>query len=312
MLILVIFMISVAFPLGRTLLQLTENARVRRTAYEELYQLVPRESIVREDLDLAPDHIRLRVVALMPEGLSAEKRRDVETRIAMRTGRPATVRVFDVATTEEVAQLAGRLGRDAASREPLLLTADELRVQLLARLHAAVEAAWPSAAAPLAGYAVTMRQDSERAVVRLAYLAEESQTIGTLGNEAIRGVLRERLGTAGLELELERVRPGLVLRFAPGRDAVPLADRAALEELAAALQRFPRLRLAIASPSPLPQGAPPAASAKSGGGTLEARRMATVREFFAARQIDAARIESSPSTTAAANTMELRLAPAGD
>lgn len=313
MLILVIFMVSVAFPLGRTLLQLTENAQVRRTAYEELYQMVPRESIVREDLELAPDRIRLRVVALMPEGISAEKRREVETRIAMRTGRPATVQVFDVATTEELAQLAGRLTRDTGSREPLLLTADELRAQLLARLQAAVAGAWPSAAAPVAGYSLTMRQDSEQAVVRIAYLADESQTIGTLGSEAIRGVLRERLGAAGLELELERVRPGLALRFAPGRDALPAADRAALEELAAAMQRFPRLRLSMAVPAPPPQNAPQGPPAKSAAPPpLEGRRIAQVRDFFTARKIDAARIASASAPAASANTIELRLAPAAN
>jgi uncharacterized hydrophobic protein (TIGR00271 family) len=310
MLILLIFLVSVSLPLGRTLLELAESARVRRAVFEEFSSVLPRDNIVREDLEISAERIRVRVVALMPEGFTAERRAELEQRIAMRTGRPASVQVFDVATTEEVTRLAGRLSPEAGRREPLLLTADELRAQLMARLQSAVESAWPSAAAPIAGYAVAFRQEPEGAVVRVAYLAEENQTIGSLGSEVIRKVLRERLGAAGLELELERVRPGVVLRFAPGRDAWTAADQSALEELAAAMERYPRLRLTIVTPSPLPHGVPPERPSKSTGGPLEVRRMARVRDFFAARKIDAARVESSASAAAAAHTIELRLAPA--
>ena len=150
---------------------------------------------------------------------------------------------------------------------------------------------------------------AESAIAHGRRLVSDGAALLDIGGEST----RPRAEPVALEVELERLRPTLALRFAPGRDALPAGDRAALDEVAAAMLRFPRLRLIISAPSPLPQGVPQNPPAKAASGAaLDVQRADRVREFFAERGIDASRIEASTSPTAAPNTIALRLAPAGN
>lgn len=304
LLIMLIFLVSVSLPLGRTLLELAENARVRRVVIEELDAALPREAVVRQDLEVTAERVRLRIVALAPEGFPREKRAALQERIAMRAGRPATVQVFDVATTDEVTEITGRLARDPASREPIVMTLDELRARLWLRVRPAVESAWPATAAPLAGYTLSFAPDSDAVRVQIAYLADEGQTFGELGAEAVRNVLRDRMGSNSLDLELERVTPGLTVRFPPRLDALATAGIRPLESLAATMQRFPRLRLRITAPA--------AAESGSAADALAKRRIARLTAFLTERKIDPARMETPAGDSSAENDFVLRLFPAAN
>jgi uncharacterized hydrophobic protein (TIGR00271 family) len=287
MLILLIFLVSVAFPLGRTLVQLTENARVRRIVQAESDRAIPRDAVVRQDLDINPDLVRLRLVAVMPEGFPAAQREALQQRITDLTGRPTKVVVYDVPTSDEVAALSNRFSRQGSS-EPLLAGVDQLRAQLLARVRAAVESAWPAAAAPLAGYSVGLEPESDALTVHLAYLADAERELGEIGAEAVRTALRDRLGGHPVELQLERLPAGTALRFARGAAQLSAADRTALLELAAVMQRFPRLRLQVNLPGSA--GQPPDA--------LTTRRLQQIRVALAEQQVSADRIETRPAASA--------------
>ncbi len=300
LLILLIFLVSVAFPLGRTLLQLTENARVRRIVQSESDGVIPRDAVVRQDLEVSREQIRLRLVAVMPEGFPAAQREALERRITDLTGRPAKVVVYDVPTSGEVAALSDRFSREAA-HEPLLAGVDELRAQLLARTRAAVESAWPAAAAPLAAYSVAVSPENAALTVRLAYLAGADRGLGEIGAEAVRTALRDRLGGHPVELQLERLPAEVTLRFALRSAQLSAADSSALDELATVLQRFPRLRLQVSVPDSA--GKPPDA--------LTTRRIEQIRAALTERQVAADRIETQPATEGG-QAFQLRLTvPAG-
>jgi len=243
-LILLIFLGTVAFPLQSTLTRLREEAQIRHVVFEEVHEMIPRDSIFSENLEIQPSLVRLRVVAVMPGGFTGEQRRSLEELIQARTNRPARVTVFAVATREDVSQLANRVSAPSPSA---IETVDELRAKLLARIQPAVVASWPTEQAPLLSFEVTFEAEASPRL-RIAYLADED--LGELGSEAVRKALRDRLGTMTLETQFERVPAKFQLAFRIDRDALSEEARLTLDQLASALAEFPRARCNVVLPSP--------------------------------------------------------------
>jgi len=179
------------------------------------------------------------------------------------------------------------------------MTVEELRTRLWARVRPAVESAWPADAAPLAGFQVTLAPDSEAVRVHIAYLSDEGPTLGELGEAAIRGVLRDRLGGTPVELELERLPAGHSVRFPRRLDALAASDRQPLEALAGVMQRFPRLRLGLTAPAASAEG--------SEANALARRRIESLQKFFAERKIDPSRLETPAAGEGSEDTYVLRL-----
>jgi len=297
---LTIFLAMVSFPLGRTLLQLRDEAFIRRAVSDELHRSIPVDAIVREDLTLAPDLLQLRVVAMLPEGFPDQERRLLEERVSTRTNRPVKVTIFDVATREEVEQITGRIDTRGAA---VPATVEELRAQIWARLRPAIALAWPTDAAPLAGYRLLLEGESGSLQVELAYLAE--QELGRIGEESMRRVLRDRTGAANLQVTFARVAPEQRLAFRSGSDVLTPDERATLSEVAATLLGYRQARLAIQML--VRQSAEETAAASE----LDVRRAEAVRQYLITEQaIPAERIETQTVPAAdAPNVLILRILP---
>lgn len=236
--ILLIFMLMVAFPLGRTLLRLRDEANIRRVVLEEIGRAIPRDALLREQTDITPDRVRVMAWAVLPEGPEVPER-ELEARMEGRIGRPVLVEIRTVATQEERSALAGRRGaRDAA-----LESVEELRARLWARVRPAVAAAWPSDRAPLAAYSARIEPEGAALRVELVYLAE--QEIGALGEEAVRRAVRDRLGSGNVELAFTRLEPRAEIAFAPGNTALTQEARGRLDRIAAALRAYPQLGCSV-------------------------------------------------------------------
>lgn len=241
--LLLIFMLLVAFPLGRTLLRLRDEANIRRVVLEEIGQVIPRDALLREQTDISPDRVRVTAWGMLPAGAEVAER-ELGARIEGRIGRPVRVEIRAVATHDEVSALAGRRGaRDAA-----LESVEELRARLWSRVRPAVAAAWPSDRAPLAAYALRIEPEGAALRIELAYLAE--QEIGALGEEAVRRAVRDRLGVGNVEVGFMRLEPRAEIAFAPAASALTPEARAQLDRIAAALRAYPQLGCAVVVPIP--------------------------------------------------------------
>ncbi len=235
LLILLGFLALVSYPLQRSLIRLSREASIRRTVVTDVRQLIPQESIVQEEVGIASDSVRVRVVAVLPQGVPEGTNQRLEQMIQTATGRRADVAVYNVATTEDLSVLSGQLSARAA---PVLKTADEMRVDLLSRVNSAVSSTWPSAQAPLLSYGMTMESNQSAPSIQIAFIAD--QELGSLGEEAIRKGLRERMGLPSLDVTFERVPATWTLHFASGSSVLTrqLMDR--LDEFAVVLKKFPK------------------------------------------------------------------------
>ena len=60
-LILLAFLALVSYPLQRSLIRLSHEAYIRRAVLAELSKLIPRDSVVQEDLEIDPERVHVRV-----------------------------------------------------------------------------------------------------------------------------------------------------------------------------------------------------------------------------------------------------------
>jgi hypothetical protein len=235
LLILLAFLASVAYPLQQSLVRLTQEAQIRRVVLDNLHHFIPRGSVFQEEVEVSPDRVRVRVIAVLPGRLPADENRRLEEAIRAGTGRRAEVVVYNVATREDLVNLTSRLSPRPA---PLPQTVEEMRAQLMATIGPAVVSTWPSDRAPLLGYQLAFDPDRPAPKLQVVFLAD--QDLGPLGQDAVRKTLRERTGTPSLEVAFERVPPALRLTFRSGSSALSAEDRRLLDEVAEVLRRFPR------------------------------------------------------------------------
>lgn len=280
---LLIFLVMVAVPLGRTLEQLREEANIRRAVLDELTRTFRDEyagtEIVHQDIAIQPDHVRIGITALLPQGFSNEARVRLRERISSRIGRPVQLSVYEVATREELSAIVGAAATRAA---PPVETFDQIREKLWSRVRPGIAASWPSDRAPLAGYSLALEDGRDGPTLRLAYLAEEE--LGTLGEEAVRLAVRERIGTQNVRVEFERVIPSREVEFPPGSAEVSGKLQQQLDALAETLRRFPGTRCAILI----------AQAEDAQPSSLALRRAEAVRTYLAEqRKIEPGRIQVS-------------------
>lgn len=294
-LILTIFLVTVAVPLQHTLVRLKQEAQIRSIVLGEINKVIPRESIVQENVELLPGRVSVRLIAVLPGGFSAEKRRHLEESIQLRAERAAQVVVIDVTTREEVRKLTGR--PVSPGPVPIVESADEIRARLWARIEPAITAVWPSDRAPLLSYWITLEPGTTAIQIHLAYLAEKE--LGELGEEAVRKALRERIVSSAVDARFERISPAVTLVFRSGSEALTVSARSTLEDLTAILRRFPRARCLIEVAVPH-------------GNELNAlgrRRAEQIRKYIVEEQkIEPARVEVG-RTEGQRNTVHIKLLP---
>ncbi len=241
---LLIFLIMVAVPLGRTLNQLREEANIRRIILDELNRTLrgeyPETEIVHQEIEIHPSHVRVGITALLSQRFAEDSRVRLRERISSRIGRPVQLSLYEVATRDELHALANATGSHAAAP---VESFDAFRERLWDRLRPALMTAWPMEHAPLAGYAVELSSEAEGIVLRLTYLAE--QELGLLGEQAVTRSLRERVGSDRITLRLERIAPTWEMALPRSSRTLAAAARQPLNALIEVLQRFPRIRCVV-------------------------------------------------------------------
>jgi uncharacterized hydrophobic protein (TIGR00271 family) len=289
------FLLLVALPLQRTLLDLRDQTRTQRAALDEVNRAIPRESIFQQEIEVKPEGVRVRVVAVLPGGFPETKRRQLEENLAARTGRTASVTVIDVATRSEVE----RLGAASRPVETRIESLEELRGRMWTRVEAAIRTAWPAGAAPLLEFSATTSSSQSSLIVHVVYLSE--QNLGHLGEEAVRLAIRERLQATAPRVTFERIPPKMQIVFAGGSDVLPRTSRGDLETVGGVLRRFAFARLRISAP-------------RTAGGRASAlgeRRLQRLRAYFTDEaKVDANRLETV-TVDGPANSLLLTILPAG-
>jgi uncharacterized hydrophobic protein (TIGR00271 family) len=292
------FLAMVTFPLGNTLARLREEANLRRVVLEELKNVIPLETVFREDIEISDALVRVRVVAMLPRGLSSAHRSALEERIETRTGRPAELVVSEVATREALAALAPRPG---AAVPPRPETLGEIRTRLWERVRPAIAEAWPADLAPLADCRVEAGPGDGDLRIRIAYLADEEP--GILGETSLRRHLQAALGEDSLRIEFERIDPEARIPFGRRSDTLGPEERAMLERVAETLHRYPLLNSVLVGPD---------SSASAPGGSVDRsrRRIAAVRDRLTLEcGISPERVSTARDPAAGDDALVLRLVP---
>jgi hypothetical protein len=227
-------------------MRLREEAQIRRTVFGALYQVIPRNAIFRENLEILPAGLRIQIMAVLPQGLSSERRAQLEEAIHARTGRTTKINIYDVATRDEMIEITGQLAPKIMPVMPLP-SIEHASNQLWARVRPAIESVWPTKTAPLLKYRIAFESGTSNMSLYLAYLAD--QDLGLLGEEAIRKMLQERTGSSQLKLELERVSLSTPLLFRSYSDAPTPEGQESMKRIAAQICSFPTISCVIAVPA---------------------------------------------------------------
>ena len=185
-------------PLSRALMQVRNETLARGAIREAVRQLAPREAIVSQMVDLAPDRIRVRLI--LTDAVPAAKIEEARKNILKRTGKDVDLFVRKVAGEEELALLRERL--KPAPPTPLE-DLDGVRRELVARLEQPLQESWPAGSATLLGYELGFSPGG--IVVRLRYQAPVA--LDEAAAAVLRNVFRSRLHVGQLRVEMDWVPP---------------------------------------------------------------------------------------------------------
>ncbi len=270
LLILMIFLVPVCVPLFRTLNRIVKETNARRIAQSELESAIPKDSLFRQEVSFAQDRVHITALAVLPQGFTEAKRRQVEQAIERRTGLHADLSVFEVPTHSELSSL---IGRSASTGPASIQGLDELNDKIWIRLKPALLAIWPVDKAPLVDYSLRLSPDSTNFELHLVYLAD--QGLGDLGRQSLERILQERSGARNLKLTPERISLNWALSFRPESSRLTPEDEHALMTLASILKQFPSLRCSIVAS---PEG-------KGKSNVLANRQVETIHKFLAREEL---------------------------
>jgi uncharacterized hydrophobic protein (TIGR00271 family) len=189
------------FPLSRSLMLVRDETVSRAAVRDALRLLGPPDAFLTRQLDILPDHVLVRLV--VTANISQDKVRSAERLVIARTGKPTTITLRQVASQEELAVLREQLASPAPPPPPPPQDLESTRKELLSRLDAPVKESWPSDLAPLAGYELILAPQG--AVLKLRY--ESRKTLNKDVQDVLARVLKTRLKTENLSVEIERVNP---------------------------------------------------------------------------------------------------------
>lgn len=275
-LILAVFLVSVAFPLQRTWNKLRQEASVRRVVLFELDRVIPREAVFQQNTEILPDRLAIRLVVGLPDGLPQQNREELEKVIAARTNLPTQLTVMNIATHEELSEWTRRLS--TAKAEPVVTSVQDLRARLLERIRPAIAATWPADRAPLLDYEVSATQGEPGLRITLAFLSKVD--LGPLGEDAIRKALADRIGLASVEVAFVRSTPETPVSFVPRSERFTSAATRDLGTVAQVLRRYRSARCVVGM----------RAANETGLAPLERLRWQTIRSFFEREGIEMHRI----------------------
>ncbi len=201
-LMLVIVLGILFVPLRKGLYQVRDETIARGAVRDAVREIAPRDAIVSQTLDLAPDRIRVQLI--MTEAVPPEKVEQARRTIIKRTGKDVDLFVRKVAGEEELALLRERLRApvSAPAPDPLHDLAG-VRSELVARLEEPLRDAWPSDSASLLDYELGF--GTKDVLVHIHYQAPKPLDLAA--TEVLQKVLQSRLRVESLRLDLDWVKP---------------------------------------------------------------------------------------------------------
>ncbi len=183
--------------------QVRDEATARAAISRVTSRLVPRQSMVSISEEITRSRIAVNII--VTDNVPADRAVEAEKELARVTGKDVTYRIRKVASAEELARLQERLTRPIApppEPEPPKRVSD-IAADLESRLDTAWVGIWPVEAGSVISRELAIGRGPAR--VRVVYEATQDADPVTL--RVWRGILRDRLQTPDLELELIRQRP---------------------------------------------------------------------------------------------------------
>ena len=198
---LLILLGSVAVPLRRALVQLAGEAVARAAAQDAVRRLVPRGSLVSQQVEVGRDAIAVQLVLTKAVPESAVL--NAEQSIELRSGRKAELSVSSVASQSEFAELMQKITNTPRPQlQPLERSLEEIQSDLNARVKPAIENSWPEEV-PLQNYSLAFGS----AGIELNAQYESAKDLDPITTNLIQKQLQERLKAPGLTLVLARTAP---------------------------------------------------------------------------------------------------------
>jgi hypothetical protein len=185
-------------PLRQGFLQLRDEAVARSAVADVIRRLVPSETVVTRQVDVAPDRVSVRLV--VTAAVNSDQIREAERELVRRTGKEVGLSVRKVAGEEELALLRERLRAPAPQAVPDI---SAIRAELVSRMDGPIKEAWPGTNATLVDYELGFTP--AETVVHIRYNAEAP--MDTAAVEMMTNLLRARLDAPQLRLSMEHLNP---------------------------------------------------------------------------------------------------------
>jgi len=218
-LMLVVVLMVVFVPLRQGLLRVRDETVARTAARDAVRRLVPADALVSQQTDVTGDRIIVRL--LVSASVGTDQVRQAERSIVQRTGREATIAVRRVASEEDLVALRSNLVTSVVVPAPPPPPPDlaAIRTDLLSRLKAPIEEAWPNEAAALKDYRLVVSPEQ----LAVEFIYESRTAIDAASEETLTKIFQARLGYPDLKLTFRRVAPP---RGAPGAARRPAGGAA--------------------------------------------------------------------------------------
>lgn len=188
-------------PLSKALLQVRDETISRTAVRDAIRILGPQDSFLSRQVDVFPDRILARLVSTNP--VDQAKVQQAEREVIARTGRQTTFSVRQVASQEEISILRAQLAAPAPAPPPPPQDLRSIGEDVVGRLRAPLEEAWPAELATLDGYEIGFGADG--VVAHIKYTAQKP--LDASAEEVLMRVLRSRLEVEQLQLVMERTAP---------------------------------------------------------------------------------------------------------
>ncbi|CAN5707054.1 TIGR00341 family protein [soil metagenome] len=199
---LVVLLGSVAIPLRTALMQLAGEAVARGAVQEVMRDLVPRGSLVSQQVEVGRQTIAIQLVST--KAIPENKLQAAEKLIAQRSGRKTEVSVSSVASQSEFTELMQRISTvpTPPPPPPTVQSLEDIRTQLTARINPVLERIWPQTA-PLQSFTLAFGE----AGVLLNADYQASRDLDPISIGLIQQQLQESLNDANLQLNVHRTTP---------------------------------------------------------------------------------------------------------
>jgi hypothetical protein len=197
-------------PLREGFLQVRDEAVARNAVADVIRRLVPSETIVTRQVDVAPDRVSVRLVVTAP--IESGRFREAERELIKRTGKEVSMSVRKVAGEEELALLRERLRTPAPQSVPDI---SAIRAELVSRMDGPIKEAWPATNATLVDYELGFTPSES--VVHVRYNASEPMNPTAI--EMMTNLLRARLDAPQLRLSMEHMNAAPIESAPKGRNS---------------------------------------------------------------------------------------------